>query len=137
MKPRYYLAILAHCAFIFYMSHQSDPPTPEIGLPHMDKVAHAILYGFLATLVSLGLHRSGRIYRPAVYHLVPVLFALLYGISDEIHQYFVPPRTPDVFDLVADFTGALLAQEAIAAWHRWHPAPELPQPDETGCEFRG
>lgn len=131
MKPRYYLAILAHCAFIFIMSHQSNPPTPEIGLPHMDKVAHAVLFGTLSALIALGLHRSGRGYQPAVYHLAPVLFALAYGISDEIHQYFVPPRSPDVVDLLADFIGALVAQEAIAAWHRWRPFAALPQPDET------
>jgi VanZ family protein len=35
-----------------------------------------------------------------------VLSAGLYGISDEIHQYFVPGRSADVMDVAADFVGA-------------------------------
>ena len=31
-----------------------------------------------------------------------------FGISDEIHQSFVPGRSPDLWDLVADSLGALL-----------------------------
>lgn len=131
MKPPYYIACLLYCAMIFWLSNQPDPPSPEIGLPHLDKVAHAILFGGLAALVSLGLHRSGRPHRASVYHLAPVLAVLAYGAFDEIHQYFVPPRTPDILDLVADVTGGLLAQEICRAWFpRWPLAPEL-QPEET------
>ena len=32
----------------------------------------------------------------------------LYGVSDEIHQHFVPRRSSDVLDLVADFLGVLI-----------------------------
>ena len=131
MKPKYYLAVAAYCAFIFWLSNQSDPPHPKIGFPQMDKVAHAVLFGGLASLVSLGLHRSGRPHRPAIYHLAPVLTALLYGIFDECHQYFVPPRTPDVFDVMADVTGAFLAQEILRKWFRRRPVNPLPLPEET------
>lgn len=32
----------------------------------------------------------------------------LYGVLDEYYQSFVPARTSDIVDVVADFTGALL-----------------------------
>lgn len=131
MKPSYYTAVAAYCMFIFWLSNQPDPPHPDIGFPHMDKVAHAILFGGLAGLVSLGLHRSGKPHRPSVFHLAPVLAVLLYGAFDECHQYFVPPRTPDVFDLLADVTGGLLAQELLRFWFRSRPLAALPRPDET------
>lgn len=35
-----------------------------------------------------------------------LLFSILYAISDEIHQIFVPMRTPDMMDILADSTGA-------------------------------
>jgi len=38
-----------------------------------------------------------------------VLLCLLYGVTDEFHQSFVPGRTPDVKDLRNDGIGAVLA----------------------------
>lgn len=131
MKPKYYVAVAAYCAFIFWLSNQPHPPQPDIRFPEMDKIAHAILFGGLASLVSLGLHRSGKPHRPAIYHLAPVLTVLAYGIFDECHQYFVPPRTPDIFDIVADVTGAILAQELLRNWFRKRSVTPLPQPEET------
>jgi VanZ family protein len=37
-----------------------------------------------------------------------VIIAVLYGASDEIHQYFVPGRVCDIFDLVADSIGGFI-----------------------------
>jgi len=50
----------------------------------------------------------------AKHHLFELAFAIafLYGVSDEIHQYFVPGRHPDVLDVVADASGPF-------AFH-WH-----------------
>jgi VanZ family protein len=38
-----------------------------------------------------------------------VLFSTAYGLTDEIHQHFVPPRQMDGLDLLADASGAALA----------------------------
>jgi VanZ family protein len=37
-----------------------------------------------------------------------VLSTALYGLSDEVHQYFVPFRTADPLDLLADALGGAL-----------------------------
>lgn len=37
------------------------------------------------------------------------LFCVLYSISDEIHQYFVPGRACRFFDMLVDSSGSLLA----------------------------
>jgi len=42
-----------------------------------------------------------------------VLAATVYGASDEFHQWFVPGRTADVFDLLADFAGSAFAAAVI------------------------
>ncbi|EXX88109.1 hypothetical protein BG53_02115 [Paenibacillus darwinianus] len=44
---------------------------------------------------------------------VIILLCLLYGISDEYHQSFVPGRSPDVQDLINDTLGAALAMLAL------------------------
>ncbi len=44
----------------------------------------------------------------AKHHLFALAFviAFLYGVSDEIHQYFVPGRRADILDVVANGIGA-------------------------------
>ncbi len=41
--------------------------------------------------------------------IISALMALAYGISDEIHQTFVPTRTGKVFDILIDSIGISLA----------------------------
>jgi len=42
-----------------------------------------------------------------IQHAVIIAFTIsfLYGISDEIHQYFVPNRSSSVYDVIADGIG--------------------------------
>jgi len=40
---------------------------------------------------------------------ITFLFVVLYGLSDEIHQYFVPGRSATFLDLVVDAVGGLTA----------------------------
>lgn len=90
------------------------PKTPS--LPLGDKVAHAILYAGLAAVVSLGIRCSNDGVHLAVQIVIPILFATLYGITDEIHQIFVPRRSCDFMDVIADFAGATLMQCALCWW---------------------
>ena len=43
-----------------------------------------------------------------------VVVAGLFGLSDEIHQHFVPTRNSSVLDLFSDVVGAWLATRAAA-----------------------
>ena len=45
------------------------------------------------------------------------LVSVAYGVTDELHQAFVPGRTPDAWDVVKDFVGAV-AGSAACAWPR-------------------
>ena len=110
MNPRYALLTVLYCAGIFGLSSGSNPIRVESRFPGQDKVAHAVLYGGLATVVSLGIRRSGRRVSPWVQLVVPVALAGMYGITDEIHQMYVPGRTPDTWDVLADALGAAIAQ---------------------------
>jgi len=40
--------------------------------------------------------------------ILSILLSSLYGISDEIHQHFVPSRNADVMDVMADILGSIL-----------------------------
>ena len=83
---------------------------PDIGaLPGgvSDKSWHGLAYAGLAAVVGYAL-AGGRPPRlTARRAILAALIATLYGISDEIHQGFVPGRSADAADVLADALGAL------------------------------
>ena len=103
---------------IYHLSSQPDllasAPT-WLGLPGLDKVAHALVFGGLAAVVHTGLVRSNDDPPRRARWVLPIAFAVLYGISDEVHQRFVPHRSVDLMDLLADGAGALLAVGLLEA----------------------
>jgi len=107
-----YLApLLLYCWLIFWLSAQSDPGAIS-PFPFPDKIAHLIEYaGFGFLLMRLLAVRFPQ--DDPVTLLAWVLGgALLYGLSDEIHQCYVPGREFSWMDLLADGAGAYLGARA-------------------------
>jgi VanZ family protein len=48
--------------------------------------------------------------------LAAVVISSLYGVSDEYHQLFVPGRSFDILDMVADIIGSIVGASAVGAW---------------------
>ncbi len=107
------LTAIAWMAALFYLSHQPTLPTPAL-FEGQDKLFHAAAYGVLGFLLLAArpLRSGGYAARQVS---ASVLLASLYGISDEIHQAFVPGRSSDFLDWAADTGGALLAT-LLLAW---------------------
>jgi VanZ family protein len=105
--------VLAYMALIFVLSSMPDAPLPS---DVSDKSAHMSGYIVLGLLAVRAVHGG----LPARVTLRGALAALAitvgYGASDELHQWFVPGRTADVFDLLADATGGAIALVACWAW---------------------
>jgi VanZ family protein len=113
-----WVLVLAWMGLIFYLSSRSDLPTPNGLSAEVEAIlGHLMVYAVLAALVANALTDKGiSTVRRSVYAFV---FAVLYGVSDELHQSFVPGRDPDVFDLMVDGIGAGIA---LAGWliaERW------------------
>ena len=123
-------ATLAYCAVIFYLSslpHLGESPPFFLDWTGSDKLVHMILYGGLAGLVATGLIRSnGAALTRRALLFGPVIFATLYGASDELHQWFVPPRSCDIFDLFADTIGATIVAGVITGWKQHSTASAVP-----------
>jgi VanZ family protein len=91
-------------AVIFGASSLSDPGPLPGGVN--DKMGHFAGYAILAVLLLRALaggRVSGVTWRTA---MLAILGSTLYGVSDELHQHFVPGRTPDIADVRADLLGA-------------------------------
>jgi VanZ family protein len=109
-------AALAWMGVIFYLSSQSRLPDLSHSLSDalQDILGHFFAYGVLALLVYWALEVVG-VSRPAIVTLAVVL---LYGLSDELHQAFVPGRHPDPFDIATDLAGGAVALLVVAALRR-------------------
>ena len=93
---------------IFYLSSHSNLPVPSL-FPGLDKVGHVIIYSILGAFLAGGLCRA-ELLRPMCLLGIAGL-CLLYGLSDEFHQSFVPRRSVSGLDLVADTVGGF-----VGAW---------------------
>lgn len=121
MRRLYWLPAATWALLIFYMSTRPMGPRPAWWFDHADKVIHAVLFGVQAILLLLALRQGERwpIRRAAA---TAFALAVLYGASDEIHQFFTPTRTPDWADLAADAAGAATVFLAAAAGRRDPPS---------------
>lgn len=98
-------------AVIFYLSSESHP-LPELTARVWDKLLHTIEYGGLGLLLCRAFLGEGITRAKAA--LLAVLVASMYAASDEWHQSFVPFRSSDVLDWVADTIGSVLGAAALA-----------------------
>jgi len=110
----YWIPVLAVMALIFVLSSQSGLRVSED--PAVDKpfrvTGHLLAFASLAGLLLVALSR-GR--RPRLRHAgIALGVAVLYGITDELHQSFVPDRTGRIDDLFVDTIGALIG--IAVAW---------------------
>lgn len=102
---------------IFWASNQANPfPFIPSGLMSHDKLLHAGAYAGLGFLVRLAL--SGTRLRGPAALVLALAVASLYGITDELHQHFVPNRQCDPLDWLADTAGALVGVTVAAAFLR-------------------
>ncbi len=92
---------------IFLLSHQSGDSIDLPSFPGADKVAHMMAYGALALSFLWYFGKQGTKQRMRTV-LFTVALCLLYGISDEFHQSFIPLRSVSGLDIVADTMGALI-----------------------------
>ena len=101
-------------AFIFILS--SRPTLPDFGLfsiviegkDYSDKLKHFIAYALLGALIWRALRGGGWRRVGAT-----VLIGTLYGLTDEIHQIYVPGRSFEFLDIAADGLGAFTAAAVL------------------------
>jgi len=106
--------VVLYCGLIFALSSVSAVPALPGGVS--DKAAHALLYSGLGFLVARGVS-GGVAATPSLRHAAVVIgFAAAYGLSDEIHQLFVPHREFDITDMAADVAGGGLGAAVLWLW---------------------
>jgi len=96
-----WLPVIIWAGLIFYLSSIPDLKT---GLETfwdiiLRKMAHIVEYGILFLLLAKAMKK------PLIW---PIILSILYAISDEFHQSFVPGRNMALLDVYFDSAGILL-----------------------------
>ena len=110
-----WLPLIVYCLAIYI---QSARPSPE-HLPDVkffDKILHFAAYGLLGVLFFRAYETLPLKNNKYLLILFSIGSAILYGISDEIHQYFVPFRHADIMDVIANSIGSFCG---VYFYYRW------------------
>ncbi|MGZ5246180.1 MAG: VanZ family protein [Flavitalea sp.] len=84
-------------------------PKVNIGLKHVDKLVHFILFGIFPVLWSYYFLQKKENANWKKLIIVCCIISILLGISLEyVQHYFVPNRDFDIVDIVADTLGAIV-----------------------------
>ncbi len=102
-RRRFYLASLA--GWVILTLSLTSLPHPDVHLPfrYADKAAHLFFYGVMGLLCALWRRESGVPAKRAV--LEGLLFVAATGALDEVHQRWIPGRSMEMLDWMADTTG--------------------------------
>lgn len=111
-KVIFVMPLILYSVAIFLLSSFPQPDFIDLGFKFWDKLLHLkafFIYGIftIAAIASL---------RPMIKNgnliALVLIIGFLFGLSDEIHQYFVPGRDADIWDLAADTAGVAISLTA-------------------------
>lgn len=104
---KYWLPVIIYAIVIFYFSSIPGRDIPGL-FAYQDTVFHIIEYAGFALLIARALKACMPQLRYPQRFLWVVLAALLYALSDELHQYFVPGRCVSFADVFCDGMAAVV-----------------------------
>lgn len=122
-KLVFFLPAVFYCALIFFLSSKSLKI--KLGFIYWDKGAHWLEFMILGILLAFGFFKSipGRLFLNSY---LTIMLGILIGLTDELHQLFVPGRKCDWRDWLADVLGILvgllfyrLMNRKINGFFRW------------------
>jgi len=101
---------------IVVLSSLSKPLIPQPSGFQIDKLYHLIEYGILSFWLIRAFKNSSKNILSNNAIFLTVLVTVVFGLTDEIHQAFVPGRFASVADLVFDSIGAAVGVFAFRLW---------------------
>lgn len=108
IATKYWFIAGIYMGLIFIAS--SIPGKSVPGVPISDKLIHLVEFGILSWILGKACRSSQKKIFIQQAGILSIIMTTLYGISDEIHQSFVPLRNPEIYDVIVDGIGAILAQ---------------------------
>lgn len=113
---------LGYMGLIWFLSSYPSDAIVNTGWTYersLKEGLHLLEFGILYLLLVLALLSWGRLNQKSSF--LAALFSVLYGLTDELHQYFVPSRSCSVIDFAKDIIGVAVAWYII---RRAYTVPE-------------
>ena len=111
---KHWLPVLCVMGVIFYASNTPGKDIPPL-FPYQDVVYHFSAYLVLSFFFSRALNKNKTSLSLTKIFIFAIVFTVIYGISDEFHQAFVPGRSVSAFDVLIDTLGGLTGS-SIFLW---------------------
>jgi VanZ family protein len=122
---RYQLPVFIWAILIFWLSSLKTLPHVETPIISADKLAHMGVFFVFCWFSRRALFFQNSSILLKRWSLVGAfLLTCLYGYLDEVHQLFVPGRSYDYYDMLADAIGALLFVLLFRTSRRWRNLEE-------------
>lgn len=104
----YQLPAIFWLIMIFVLSSIPDLTGPDLQFELQDKFYHFLFYLIFGLLIGRAFYFQSR-YRVLKdkYLVIGIIFGVLYGVSDEVHQFYVPGRMMSSWDMLADGLGVI------------------------------
>ncbi|MBU2639596.1 MAG: VanZ family protein [Nanoarchaeota archaeon] len=114
----YWLPVYVYMVLIFYFSSDVVSGIAGIGggFNYISYLKHLIEYSILGVLFYRGFFNSK--FKKKSFNLSLIL-ASLYGLSDEVHQYFVPGRICSSVDFGVDVVGVVIGILIIRRFYKF------------------
>jgi len=122
----YWLPVILYGCLIFYLSSistlsalpgikEGTDTFADLGMvsEFWPRLTHFIEYAGFSLLIFRAAYNSKKDWLRQNPFLWALVFASIFGISDEIHQFFIPARSCSIVDWIADTLGALTAQISL------------------------
>lgn len=104
---KFWLPVFFYGLLIFVLSSIPGDSLPTKVLD-FDELLHLAEYLIFGILLCRAISFASPVKSAAKIYWLTVLLVLLYGISDEFHQSFVPLRTASGWDVLSDTVGGFL-----------------------------
>lgn len=105
-----WLAVSVWAGIIFFFS---SLPGSSIHFAVPDYIPHFIEFLIFAGLVSAALWATKKELPAGNLSLWAIIITVLYAASDELHQAFIPGRTPDIKDWAVDVLAAAVVAVVV------------------------
>ena len=103
---KFWFPVILYSGIIFYVSSVPNVKTPLQEI-QFDKFLHILAYMPFGFLLARGICNARGSVSSGMLLGTVLLVSFLYGLSDEIHQSFVPGRNAGIIDIIADTVGSV------------------------------
>lgn len=105
-------------SILVFLPGNDMPKVRWLNIPHFDKIVHAGLFGGMVFLFCLPFFKSDlSLKKKRNYFMLIAFLAIVYGIVVEfIQKYYIPGRSFDLLDWMADSIGVVIAFFVATYW---------------------